>query len=86
MDKDKHINHLIGKKMKTIREQHNLTLNEVAQYFDVTPQNIHKREKGEVSISVKELCLFMQIFEISLKEFFKDIGNAKPEDTPIYYK
>ena len=58
----------LGKNMKTIRLENNLTQQEMANILDVTQVCVAKYEKGDICISVSNLYKFCQKFKVSLNE------------------
>ena len=63
----------IGEKIKEIRMQNNLTMDELAKELGYSSRStINKREKGINDISYEKLLLLLKKYEISMSEFIED--------------
>ena len=58
----------LGKNIKTIRLENNLTQKELADILNVTQVCIAKYERGDICISTSNLYKFCQKFKVSLNE------------------
>lgn len=61
----------LGKRIKTIREQKGLSLEDVGKKIGKDRQSIHKLEKGEFNPSYIYLQALCKGLEIELSELFK---------------
>ena len=74
-------NHIIGKKLKNLRKNHQLTLKQLAQILSISAQQIHKYETGQNSITIESLYIICQKLNIDINYFFKNIDyNENKED------
>lgn len=63
----------IGEKIKEIRMQNNLTMNELAEELGYSSRStINKIEKGINDISYEKLLLLLKKYKISMSEFIED--------------
>ena len=63
----------IGEKIKEIRMQNNLTMDELAKELGYSSRStINKIEKGINDISYEKLLLLLKKYEISMSEFIED--------------
>lgn len=71
----------IGKNIKQLRINKNLTQKELAEKLNVTYQGISRWENDEVEPSIDTLTQMAQVFECSLDEIFgtKPIEKPKPQ-------
>jgi len=65
------INHKIGLKMRQIRRAQKLTLREIGEWLEVSPQQVQKYEVNATEIPFSKLYLFLQIFNIAPEKFFE---------------
>jgi transcriptional regulator with XRE-family HTH domain len=59
----------IGKQIKTIRRQSNLSQEEVAQYLGCSRIKVNRVENGVTEFSVGELELLAQLFNVTILHF-----------------
>lgn len=72
----------IGEKIKEIRIQNNLTMDELAQELGYSSRStINKIEKGVNDISYEKLLLLLKKYEISMKEFLEEKNEISFECT-----
>ncbi|ACE83785.1 helix-turn-helix domain-containing protein [Cellvibrio japonicus] len=64
----------LGRKLKAIREAHNLSQRELAKRAGITNSSISMIEQGQVSPSVQSLERILTAFPLSLAEFFSPGG------------
>jgi transcriptional regulator with XRE-family HTH domain len=74
MSNKDNLNASIGTKMRTIRNNNNLTLEKVAKYLEVSPQQLQKYETNITKVPISKMYIFLNIFNIPLEEFLKDIS------------
>ncbi|MDF2154622.1 HTH-type transcriptional regulator PuuR [Vibrio sp. CAU 1672] len=63
-------NHQIGKNIVQLRKQHGLSQRELAERAGITHSAISSIENGKVSPSVSSLQKIVNVFSLSLSEFF----------------
>lgn len=66
----------VGKRLRTLRREHDLSQTELGNHVDVTFQQIQKYEKGVNRISVSRLWRFCQLFNVRPDFFFVSLLNA----------
>ena len=78
----------VGKCLKTLRREHNLSQTELGNHVQVTFQQIQKYEKGVNRISVSRLWKFCQLFNVRPDYFFVSLFGAdtKPDNPETTYK
>ncbi|MFS0708959.1 helix-turn-helix domain-containing protein [Kocuria palustris] len=67
----------MGKKIKKLREQANMSGRLLAEKTNLDPSQISKIEKGVSKPSIDALERICQVLNISLSEFFADASNGK---------
>lgn len=73
MDVNKHI----GEKIREFREHKNITLQELSDYLDVSPQALSRYERGERKTDQDILFKLSDYFKISINDFFPPFDNAE---------
>ena len=62
----------VGKRLRTIREQHGFTQNGLAEYAGVSQTHLRRVELGQADITVRHLQLLCEALGISLQTFFSE--------------
>lgn len=62
----------IPDKMRSLREMHHLTQEEVAEKLNISHSTYAKLERGEQKIYIEKLQQIAQIFNMEVKDFFTD--------------
>ncbi len=68
------INKYIGNKIRSFREQKNLTQEEVAEYLNTTPQTISRYEIGDRKTNQDVLFKLAEYFKVSINDFFPPLS------------
>lgn len=76
------INKYIGNKIRNLREQRNLTQEEIAEYLNTTPQTISRYEIGDRKTNQDLLFKLAEYFKVSINDFFPPLSfdNASIAD------
>ena len=69
---------LIGTKLRELRQEHNLTLQQVADATGFALSYLSQLERDKVSISVDNLERLAQFYAVHMVHFFR-----APEETPV---
>lgn len=69
---DKHV----GKRLRLLRQIHEVSLEKLAEIVDVAPQQIQKYEIGETRISASRIFELAQIFRVPIAWFYDDLEAA----------
>jgi len=64
------INKFVADKIKYYRSKRNLTLEQVAEFLNTTPQSISRYEKGERKTNQDILFKLSKLFKVSINDFF----------------
>jgi len=79
----------IGKRLKSIRRQRDITQSQLGKMVDVSFQQIQKYEKGVNRISVSRLWKFCELLYVSPAYFFEGleprsshVANDRPNTMP----
>lgn len=64
------IKDLLGKRIKELRKEKNLTQEKLAELIDIDTRNIIKIENGETFPRLKTLEKLLEVFQISISELF----------------
>lgn len=62
---------LIGKNIKEIRNQQDLSQEQLAYESKIPRRQIQRIEKGEVNAGISTLLAIAQAFDVHIKEFFE---------------
>ena len=60
----------IGKKVKTLRLEHKLTQEQLAEYVDKSREHISCIENGKHLPTLDTMFAFAEYFKVDIKEFF----------------
>ncbi len=66
---------LVGRKIRQLRKQHNLTQTELSSRIGVQQSDLSRMEKGEYRVSLDTLFRILSEFQISFGEFFDDMAR-----------
>lgn len=66
---------LVGRKIRQLRKQHNLTQTELSSRIGVQQSDLSRMEKGEYRVSLDTLFRILSEFQISFGEFFDDMAH-----------
>ncbi|WP_410526003.1 helix-turn-helix domain-containing protein [Rickettsia endosymbiont of Polydrusus tereticollis] len=69
---------MIGKKISSLRQKKGLSCIKLAELIDVTPQQLHKYEKGINRLSVGRLVLIAKVLEENVDYFYKELEVDNP--------
>jgi transcriptional regulator with XRE-family HTH domain len=65
----------VGQRIRQHRQERNLTQTELARQIGIQQSDLSRMEKGEYRVSLDVLFRLLQIFEMSLGEFFGDLAQ-----------
>lgn len=66
----------VGKRLKILRREHDLSQSELGSHVFVTFQQIQKYEKGQNRISVSRLWKFCEFFNVGPNYFFEGLSDT----------
>jgi transcriptional regulator with XRE-family HTH domain len=66
----------VGLRIRQKRTERSLTQTELARQIGIQQSDLSRMEKGEYRVSLDVLFRLLQAFELSLGEFFGDLGSA----------
>ncbi|HPR63902.1 MAG TPA: helix-turn-helix transcriptional regulator [Thermoanaerobaculia bacterium] len=66
----------IGQKIRQLRRSRHLTQVELATKIGVQQSDLSRMEKGEYRVSLDTLFKILQVFEMSMSEFFGEVVTA----------
>jgi len=69
----------VGRRLRALRREHNLSQTEAGNEVHVTFQQIQKYEKGVNRISVSRLWGFCQLFDVRPDYFFVSLAEAETD-------
>lgn len=72
------MNREIGKRIKHLRLNRNMTQEALAQYLHVTRQNISSWETGRSAVSVEYLTALSTLFDVSIEELIYGFPPGRP--------
>ena len=70
---------LVGQKIRQIRKSRHLTQSDLAGRIGVTQSDLSRMENGEYKVGLDTLFRILQVFEISMSQFF---GEPAPVEAP----
>jgi transcriptional regulator with XRE-family HTH domain len=73
----------LGYRLKVLREAFGLSQRELAKRAGITNSNISMIEQGQISPSVQSLTKILDVFPVSLAEFFSN--NLISDRSPVIY-
>jgi transcriptional regulator with XRE-family HTH domain len=65
----------VGQRIRQTRQERSLTQTELARQIGVQQSDLSRMEKGEYRVSLDVLFRLLQVFEMSLGEFFGDLAQ-----------
>jgi len=57
--------HIIGKNIRELRQQRNMTLEEVGKFLNVGRSNVSKYERGEIAVPYDKILALSTLFQVS---------------------
>ncbi|WP_236913398.1 helix-turn-helix domain-containing protein [Clostridium sp. Cult1] len=73
----------VGKRIRELRKQHNMTTNELANLCNTTQPVISKLENGHRIPDVPTLKKICEVFDITLADFFAPEGMTRPVESDL---
>lgn len=75
----------VGLKVRSLRKKRHLTQSELAFKIGVQQSDLSRMEKGEYRVSLDTLFRILQIFEMTMAEFFDEViqGGVSTKDQDI---
>ena len=58
---------MCNNRIKILRQQHNLTQEDLAAYLNMTPTQIGRRERGEIPLRSDEISQLLNYFIVVMK-------------------
>jgi transcriptional regulator with XRE-family HTH domain len=76
---------LVGLKVRSLRKKRHLTQAELAIKIGVQQSDLSRMEKGEYRVSLDTLFRILQVFEMTMAEFFDEViqGGVSTKDQEI---
>ncbi len=74
----KEIDEIIGEKIYSLRLHKGLAREQVAKVIGITPQQLHKYEKGINRVSVGRLALIAKALKEPIVYFYEEIASNEP--------
>ncbi len=65
----------VGQRIRQYRLEHRLTQTELARQIGIQQSDLSRMEQGEYRVSLDVLFRILQVFELSLGEFFGDLAQ-----------
>jgi len=65
----------VGQRIRQHRQERNLTQTELARQIGIQQSDLSRMEKGEYRVSLDVLFRLLQVFEMSLGQFFGDLAQ-----------
>ncbi|MGE5344658.1 MAG: helix-turn-helix domain-containing protein [Acidithiobacillales bacterium] len=75
---------LVGQKIRQIRKSRHLTQADLAARIGVTQSDLSRMENGEYKVGLDILFRILQVFELSMSQFFGEPAPAEPPSPPAF--
>ncbi len=76
---------LVGQKIRQIRKSRHLTQSDLAKEIGVTQSDLSRMENGEYKVGLDTLFRILQVFELSMSQFFGEPVPAEAPPTPAAF-
>ncbi|MEM4188095.1 MAG: helix-turn-helix transcriptional regulator [Candidatus Hadarchaeum sp.] len=75
----------VGALIRTFRTRKNLTQTELARQIGISQSDLSRMEKGEYRVPLDVLFRILQVFEMTLGEFFGELNHSSltPEEQKL---
>jgi len=79
---------LVGLKIRSLRKKRHLTQAELAIKIGVQQSDLSRMEKGEYRVSLDTLFGILQVFEMTMAEFFDEViqGGVSTRDQEVLHE
>ena len=67
---------MCNNRIKILRQQHNLTQEDLAANLNMTPTQIGRRERGEIPLRSDEISQLLNLFHCSYEDLIGGDSNA----------
>lgn len=72
---------LVGQKIRQIRKSRHLTQADLASRIGVTQSDLSRMENGEYKVGLDTLFRILQVFELSMSNFFEERAAAETTES-----
>lgn len=72
----------IGKKIATLRKEHSMTQEQLAEKLSITVKHCSSVERGLSSLSLEKLIYVADLFDVSLDYLVRDFSDEEQEYIP----
>jgi transcriptional regulator with XRE-family HTH domain len=69
---------LVGQKIRQIRKSRHLTQSDLAARIGITQSDLSRMENGEYKVGLDTLFRILQVFELSMSQFFNEPAAEEP--------
>jgi len=76
---------LVGQKIRQIRKSRHLTQSDLAREIGVTQSDLSRMESGEYKVGLDTLFRILQVFELSMSQFFGEPVAPEPPAPPAVF-
>src|SRR5512140_653311 len=73
---------LVGQRIRQLRKSRHLTQAELASRIGIAQSDLSRMENGEYKVGLDALFRILQVFELSMGEFFEESPAVVPEPAP----
>jgi transcriptional regulator with XRE-family HTH domain len=70
---------LVGQKIRQIRKSRHLTQSDLAARIGITQSDLSRMENGEYKVGLDTLFRILQVFELSMSQFFNESAAAEEQ-------
>ena len=79
------LDRFLGRRLKELRLLSGMTQRQVAKQLGVSTQQMHKYESGINGMSVGQLFLVAQAFDVAVADLFDGYDSGPPLDPPVEF-
>ena len=73
---------LVGQRIRQLRKSRHLTQADLSSRIGIAQSDLSRMENGEYKVGLDALFRILQVFELSMGEFFEETPDTKPEPLP----
>lgn len=70
---------LVGQRIRQLRKSRHLTQADLSSRIGIAQSDLSRMENGEYKVGLDALFRILQVFELSMGEFFEESPDAEPE-------
>ena len=76
----------VGARLRDLRKERHLTQIELARQIGIQQSDLSRMEKGEYRVSLDNLFKILSVFDVSIKDFFKESSDENENRRPLSHE